>query len=490
MNKYCLILAFCLLSVHTISAQDWIKLIEDIQSKSANQVLTLPNGDLILAGQVNDPGDYYLLSGLLVRTDPSGNLIWQKRVGSTSPDGAYVKNERFDDITLTTDGYLVAVGSRSPNQANAYQKSDVLVAKFDLDGNEIWREYFDWGATDNGLGVAALPNGEVVVCGSTNSFNSGNFDGFLLKLNTSGVLEWRTSFDVDNSDNWLYDVVFTSDQQLLAVGSVQLPTVGNRVFAIKANLDGNELWSQTYSYYAIRGNSIVENKNGHFGIAGMGYDDESAGFDNLILEIDEAGNEVWGEDYIASGATAVMGELFNVLPCAEGGYTAVGMSGANGFDGYYILRVDADGDRVIDSSYFDGAPYTEFATGLTWASDGGLVVTGGRVKPGGDYDLILTHFSNFGCTQSSVTATEELVQVEVSASPNPANDFILVDVGKIPTGPYAFCIFDASGKLMLNTLSGQAQFSVSCQALPSGTYFYTLQLENRRVSRGQFLVQH
>lgn len=491
MNKFSLILAFCLLSVHTISAQDWIQLIEGIQSKSANQVLTLPNGDLIIAGQVNDPGDYYLLSGLLVRTDPSGNLIWQKRVGSTTPDGAYVKNERFDDITLTTDGYLVAVGSRSPNQANTYQKSDVLAAKFDLDGNEVWRKYFDWGATDNGLGVAALPNGEVIVCGNTNSFTSGNMDGFLLKLNTSGALEWRSSFGVDSSDNWLYDVVLTSDQQLLAVGSAQVYGVGNQVFAIKADLAGNEIWEKTFPDYALKGNAVVEQKNGHFGICGQSYDWVGpTGFDNLIMEIDETGSVIWDKRYYVTSTIAALDELFNLLPCAEGGYAAVGMSGETGFDGYYVLRVDADGEKILDKSYFDGAPFTEFATGLTWASDGGIIVTGGRVKPGGDYDLILTHFSNFGCTQPTATATQELVQVEVRVSPNPANDLILVDIGKIPTGPYAFRIFDASGKLIFNTLSEQTRFSIYCQDFPVGTYFYTLQVENRRVSGGQLLVQH
>lgn len=490
MNKFCLIVAFCLLSAHNISAQDWTQLIEGIQSKSANQVLTLPNGDLIIAGQVNDPGDLYLHSGLLVRTDTSGNLIWQRRVGSTTPDGAFIKNERFDDIALTTDGHLVTVGSRSPNQPNSYQISDVLVAKFDLDGNEIWRKYFDWGAEDNGFGVAALPNGEVVVCGNTNSFSSGNMDGFLLKLNTSGALEWRSSFGVDSSENWLYDVLLTSDQELLAVGSAQIFGAGNQVFAIKADLAGNEIWEKTFPDYALKGNAVVEHKNGHFGICGQSHDWVGAtGFDNLIMEIDGAGTVIWDKRYYVTSTIAALDELFNLLPCAEGGYAAVGMSGETGFDGYYVLRVDAEGEKLLDNSYFDGAPYTEFASGLTWASDGGLVVTGGRVKPGGDYDLILSHHSGFGCTQPTATPTQEPVQVEVTVSPNPANDLILVEVGKVQTGPYAFRIYDASGKMILNTLSEQTQFKVYCQPLPSGTYFYTLQLGDGSSANGQLIIQ-
>lgn len=490
MNKLSLIACICLIGFLKTSAQDWVKVLDDPQSRSANQVLRLPNGDLMIAGQVNDPGEYFLKSGLLARTTPDGELIWQKRYGSTTPDGAYYRNEHFKGLALSSDGYIIAVGTRTPNQADAYSISDVMVAKIDLDGNEIWRKYFDGGLTDNGFGICALSNGEMVVCGNTSSYSpTGNLDGFLMKLDAEGTQQWLKTYGDPNVEDWLYKVILTSDQELLTVGTTQLSGVGNRTLAVKADIAGNSLWEKTYPEYAIKGSSVTETPNGNFGICGMGYG-SSTSFDNLVMEIDTKGAIVWGEHYYSPGPLPVPDELFDIVPCSEGGYAAVGLSGTDPFDGFHLLRVDAQGNTLGMSTLFDGAPNTEYATSLTWAGGGSLIVTGGRLKPSGDYDLLITHLSGFGCSAPSATGVTDLPPFELRVWPNPASDFVQFDVQSNTEGPYLLQIFDAQGKALATISSSAASMQVPCGAYPSGVYFYSIQSADGRAHTGNWSVHH
>ncbi len=486
MNKFFLIITFSFLSAQCITAQDWIKVLDDVQSKNPAKIVSLPNGDLIIGGIINAAGEIYKQSGLVIRTDPSGNVIWETRIGNINDEGNYTHNERIEDLALSTDSAIVVVGFRSPQQANFYQNSDVFVAKIDLAGNEIWRHYFNWGLTDAAFGVTALPNGEVVVCGYTSEDATGGLNGFLFNMNAAGDIQWSKYYDADLVDNWLYGVTLTSDQHLVAVGTSQISGVGSSVWVIQTDLAGNVDWSHTYPGFAIRANAVVEHKNGHLGICGIGLGG-NGGTDNLIMEIDRDGAVVWEEAYHAN--VGFTDELFDLIPCAEGGYVAAGTSGATAFDGYHILRVDADGDTLKTAFLYDGDPDADFAKSLCWASDGGLVVTGGRLAQDGDYDLVLTHFSDFGCTQPQATGAKEPTTIDVSVSPNPASDYIFVDVREIYTAPCGFTLFDAAGKSVLSHWSAQPRFSIDCRQIPAGTYFYTLQLTDGRASSGKLVIQ-
>lgn len=489
MNKRILIVAFCCIAATLTRAQDWVKTLDGIQSTSANQIINLPDGGYVLAGWINDPGDYYLQSGLLVRYSSNGDLIWQRRIGATTPDGNFAKNERFEDVILSTDGTLLLVGSRTPETPNSFAASDVLIAKIDLDGTEIWRKYFNWDQTDTGFGITALPNGEAIICGNTNSFNpTGELDGYLMKINGNGEKQWIKTYDFQGAEDWLYGVIISHDQQIMATGTSQNQTVGNRTWIIRTDLDGNEIWQKTYPGYAIKGSSIVENKQGNFGICGQGYN-ISTGFDNLLMEIKSNGNVVWGNHYFSPGPLSVPDELFDLVPCEEGGYAAVGISGAQPFDGYYIIRVGADGDTLKTANLFDDANATEYATSLTWTPDGALMATGGRLKPGGDYDLLLTRLEGFGCHQLSTTGALEITTISIQISPNPAHDFIQVDASQWEASQYQFSLSGASGRLIINTLSKESKFSIACQQVPPGVYFYALELPDGRLATGKLILE-
>jgi hypothetical protein len=258
--------------------------------------------------------------------------------------------------------------------------------------------------------------------------------------------------------------------------------------AIQTDLDGNQDWLNTYPEYSVMGNAIVENQNGQFGICGRSFTDGFS-FDNLIMQIDDTGAEIWNQHLHANAE--VPDELFDLLPCAEGGYVTVGQSGQTYLDGYHILRVDEQG-AVLNALYlYDGGQNLEAARSLTWASEGGILVTGVRHSPGGTCghdDLLMNYFSDLGCSQptSAVTIAPAL---EINVSPNPAHDFIQVDASRWEATAYQFSLTDAMGRLIINTLSKESKFSIACQQVPPGVYFYALALPDGRLATGKLILE-
>ncbi|MBL7809290.1 MAG: T9SS type A sorting domain-containing protein [Saprospiraceae bacterium] len=416
-------------------------------------------------------------------------MKWLKRFGATTADGQFVRNERFLKFVLSTDGHVLAVGTRTPNQTNNYTDADVAVAKFDLDGNEIWRVYFDWDKTDNGLGITALPDGEMIICGNTNSRNEdAQLDGFLMKLDANGVMQWQKTYGDEVVEDWLYGVALSSNQTIIATGTSQLPSVGNRVWALQTDLDGNQLWSKTFGPNAIKGSAIAALANGHMGIAGMGYSSATS-LDNLVMELDDQGQEIWTENFFSPGPLPVPDELFDIIPCQEGGYAAVGLSGVDPFDGFYVLRVNANGQAQTMTALYDGAPFSEFANGLTHTNDGAILVCGSRLKPGGDYDLILHRIEGWNCSAVTSTSTSEVKAVEVQVSPNPASQWVQIQLGAKEAVSGMITLFDASGKQVLSETITAASFQLNGKDLPRGTYFYQIQLEKAGISTGTIVFQ-
>ncbi|UCE23769.1 MAG: hypothetical protein JSU74_10780 [Candidatus Zixiibacteriota bacterium] len=102
---------------------------------------------------------------------------------------------------------------------------------------------------DEGLCVAATPDGGMVVTGSTNSRGAGGYDVFLTKLNSSGSVEWDSTYG-GIGDDFGYSVIATSDGGYAIAGHTRPPgaseleDVGD-VYVIKTDATGHTVWQQT-----------------------------------------------------------------------------------------------------------------------------------------------------------------------------------------------------------------------------------------------------
>ena len=166
---------------------------------------------LSAAGSVN--GQPYVAGNdlVLVKRGPAGNAIWTRELGSTRLERAYgVAVDPQGDVVVTgyTNGDLD--GGHAGNTSD-----DVFVVKFDPDGNREWlRQIGVPGVADRGYAIATDAAANVYVTGYTRGNlgapNVGDKDVIVAKLDPAGTQLWVRQFGSTGEDK-AWGVAATGD---------------------------------------------------------------------------------------------------------------------------------------------------------------------------------------------------------------------------------------------------------------------------------------
>ena len=143
---------------------------------------------------------------ILVKYDTNGNKLWRKQFGSEKGDDANgIAVDNSDNIYIT--GYTEGNLDGNINQG----RSDIFLVKYDTNGNKQWTTQLGTNEVDSGNGVAVDNSGNIYVTGYTNgnldgNVNQGGSDIFLAKYDTNGNKQWTTQLGAKGYNNRSYDV--------------------------------------------------------------------------------------------------------------------------------------------------------------------------------------------------------------------------------------------------------------------------------------------
>jgi len=216
----------------------------------------------------------------------SGNIVWQKALsGNADYVIPYTLNK--GQSNYYTCGFSYANGFGSPG--------DAYVFAFNENGVKQW----DWlaGETNGDIlyGVCEKNNGEVIVTGYSNSFNTIN-DLLLVKLSSTGnLLSSKIVYNNTNNNEQGLKVKATADGGYIVMGII---TIGSStdLLLVKYNAADNITWAKRYglgTYYdAI---DVIESNSGDFIVAGANNISGSSG--NNLLRVSASGNVLWFKTY-------------------------------------------------------------------------------------------------------------------------------------------------------------------------------------------------
>src|SRR6185369_16884154 len=163
----------------------------------------------------------------LINFNLSLNVEWQKSLGGPSEDFA-------NSVQQTGDGGYIVAGATSSKGGDVTENhgpcggnfcgNDYWIAKLKATGTIEWQKAFGGsGITVNNIltafdeeatSVHQTTDGGYIVAGFTNgndgdvTFNHGGYDYWVLKLGTSGNLEWQKTYGGTNDDR-AYAIVQT-----------------------------------------------------------------------------------------------------------------------------------------------------------------------------------------------------------------------------------------------------------------------------------------
>jgi hypothetical protein len=155
----------------------------------------------------------------LAKYDANGNLQWTRQLGTPSDDYGF---------GVGPDGQAVYVCGQTsgslggPNQG----LSDVLLAKYDLDGNPIWQRQQGTANYDGSYDVALDATGVSYLTGFTDSAPVGtDRDALILSFNGHGDLLWTQTLRTLSIEEG-FAVALDNSNNLLISGHTSGPLAG------------------------------------------------------------------------------------------------------------------------------------------------------------------------------------------------------------------------------------------------------------------------
>ena len=371
----------------TTAQADWSNQVGTEMPDTTFGVAAAPNGDLVLAavtegslaGQNQGQRDVYL-----ARYSPEGELLWSNQTGGPQNDSPL-------GVSVAPDGSIYVGGFTegdfaSPNQGSA----DVWLARYDADGNELWRRQLGGPAWDRGFDVAAFDGGAYITGYSAGTLDPatdlGGFDGFAAKFDADGNQQWIRHVGTDATD-WGQGSALAPDGGLYFTGYTEGDLAGTNagdkdVFVVRLRPDGSVAWATQLGTSALDWTQGVGlGPDGGVLLAGStegSFAADNAGErDMIVVSLDADGNEQWRWQ----GGTAGADSSFEVRQ--TGGHIVAtgsvigdlaGDGSSRGERDAVLVWLDLDGNLVEVQQF--GTDAVDDATGLDVAAGGWVVWSG------------------------------------------------------------------------------------------------------------------
>jgi len=290
-------------------------------------------------------------------------INWAKTFGGTGQDRAY-------SICQTSDGGYIVAGFTNSSGAG-YE--DFLVIKLNSSGNREWAKTFGGTASDWAYSICQTSDGGYIVAGFTYSFGAGGRDFLVIKLNSSGNIEWVNTFGGGSNDG-AYAICQTSDGGYIVAGYTESFGAGNSDFlVIKLNSFGNREWVKTFGGGSTDGAySICQTSDGGYIVAGFTYSFGAGSYDFLVIKLNSSGNIEWAKTF---GGTNTEYDR-SICKTSDGGYIVAGETwsfGAGKWD-FLVIKLNSSGN--IEWAKTFGGTQEDWDPSIYQTSDGGCIVAG------------------------------------------------------------------------------------------------------------------
>lgn len=244
------------------------------------------DGGYIIVGSTSSFGhgntDVYL-----VKLDSMGVKTWESTFGNYN-------NDIGKSVVQLPDSSYVMLGYTNSNGFGGY---DMYLVKADKSGSLLWEHTFGGSDWDFGYSLKATSDGGFILCGTTYSFGRGQADGYLIKTNASGVLQWNKTYGGAQDDEFK-SVIQTSDGGYALAGYTKSYNDANGdAWIFKLNAAGDSVWCQFHGGpQEDFANDVIEHTTGEFYMAGATASFGLGQLDAYALKLTSTGTLIWHQE--------------------------------------------------------------------------------------------------------------------------------------------------------------------------------------------------
>lgn len=281
------------------------------------------------------------------------NEIWFSKLGSSGnidEIGSYARviDSDANFIQQTSDGGFILTGTIFLSEE---KKNDIWVAKLTSTGNIEWQRTYGGSENDNARSLQQTSDGGYIVAGDTNSFGAQGSSIWILKLFSTGTLDWQRKYGRIGQES-ARSIQQTDDGGYILGGLAYSSGSEEDVWVLKLNASGNIEWQRTYGgsnkdyIYDIHqtgdGGYIVGANTLSFGAGGKDF---------WMLKLTILGNIEWQKTF----GTSLDEEAYSIQQTNDGGYIVAGgiSSFSSGLNDFLILKLLPDGNTGLGCRFIE-----------------------------------------------------------------------------------------------------------------------------------------
>jgi len=338
------------------------------------------------------------------------NLDFVKTLGGNNVDDAV-------SVVEASDGSYMILATTESTSGDVTGKTttdkDLWLVNVSKEGAIISDRTYGGSKDDIAKSMRKTPDGGYIISAQSRSDdgdvsnNEGFFDFWIVKINSSGTIQWETSFGFLGSDQ-VFDVIPTKDGGYFATGVLDVSASngqgnagksanhsGGDYWGIKMNASGALQWSRYYGgSFTDTAHRVIETSTGDFII--IGFSDSTdfdisnniGAYDFWVIKVSATGDLIWEKTFGGSEIDIAYG----ITETNDNGYLIVGdtrssdqdVSEANGNADTWVAKISAEGlliwQKSIGGSEFDSA------RSIFAMADGNFAIGGNTRSANGDVE--------------------------------------------------------------------------------------------------------
>lgn len=331
-----------------------------------------------------------------------GTVEWVKTFGGSMDDEAL-------SVVESSDGGYVAFGYTQSIDGDITDKtatdSDFWVLKLTKDGEVAWSKTYGGSSDDRGQKIIKTSDNGYVLVGYSRSVdgdvsvNAGLQDYWIVKIDSSGEIQWEKTFGFPGIDR-AFSVVQTKDGGYFITGFLDVTASngdGNdnksifqkhgvgEFWGIKLDASGEKEWRRYFGgTNNDRSYDTVQTEDGGFLMIGSSESDDfditnpKGSYDFWVVKVNAEGTKVWEKSF--GGTEIDVG--YAIAADGKGKFIIIGDSRSNDGDitqakgnaDLWIIQIDGNGNLIWQKSL--GGTQFDTGRGIYPTQSGGFIITG------------------------------------------------------------------------------------------------------------------
>ena len=236
-----------------------------------------------------------------------------------------------------------------------------------LSAQSTFYKKYDYAGDEFGNFVINTSDGGYAVIGTTNSLGAGNYDVWLLKMDSSGDTLWTKTYGGPDYDEG-YCLRETNDNGFIIAACKTVSQHYKDGWIIKTDASGNVDWEHIFGteLNGESASSLVKADDNSFVVSG------NLNSKSYVFKIDDEGNVLWEQTYFSAQNSSTAA----ICQTSDNGFAVAGSFQVSSGGYWYpnMFTIDAVGNLVYQLTYMSQGPgFLQFIIGT---SDNGIVFGG------------------------------------------------------------------------------------------------------------------